>query len=876
MKALRLGLPLWALVSASLFNCSADKAPARGQIMLALQTDMALPQDINRVRLQVLSEQGRVEFDQTFTVGAKGQARIPATFAIVAPEGRAARVEVRLIGFNAQGPRTFNKTITTVPRDRIATLRMPIQWLCDDSVVDLGENSYESKCAPIGDEEAACRAGTCQKVSVREDTLPTFAPPDVFGGGNDPDDASGQCFDTVACFNLGLRVVPDEQCRVQLSAPAALPINFALRPSKPDEGICGAAHDCYVPLDKSELFGWTELAARPDDDGAGGADGAGGEAGAGGAPALGGNGKMLRTFQLPPAVCEKISEDLIASVHVTGVCETKTERLPVCGDWYSTTVTPVRPMMTGGGDMGCAEFKPGSRIPSVTGERVFDGMLQVAGDLKVAVDELAKSTFSACAGVLGELGEDAPETPTNPSPTAVRDTCTAASNALKQASQAASGSSWSVLLNAAQCGISIDEVSTCEKTCSGTDCGALARTDQRCDDLGGSCSLGCTGDCGGTPQSPVACSGSCNGVCSGSCSGGCIHEDGSVTEGDCEGWCSGTCDGTCSGLCAAEMTECDGTCWGDCRGNNSEMLCRVALRNERCLGSCGTLCAAETQLGASCTSSAATVYGVAPATLRKAIDTYYAGFADAVGRAATISAAASSVGELFATFAMEDDGKDEHRSSCLAEVGNAVNAASALLTATLDGASRAASSVTPGKGDALCVEPAIQCGGSCVDLSSSVTNCGECGHVCAAGQTCVDASCTCGAGRALCSGACVNLASDAQHCGQCGRACDDGDRCAEGECVPSADGSAEGGAEGGAGGGAGAAEGGAATSEGGTGGAGDSLGSDGSMCPVEQPETNADCTGYTGGRCVYGGMFFCDCRCPVDSPEPCQWSCTLG
>ncbi len=307
MKPFRLALPFWSLASVLAFGCSGDKAPARGQIMLALHTDMALPKDISRVKLQVLTagpkDSGAVKFDRTFTVGANGEAKIPATFAIVAPEGQSPTVEVRLIGLGGSKARTFSKVITTVPKDRIATLNMPIQWLCDNSAQEIEGQSYESTCPPVGGVETACVAGVCQDVNFPEAKMPTFSPPEVFGGGMDATDSSGKCFDTVSCFEPGFDVTPNAACRVTIKAPARRPLNFAIVPKKTNEGICGTNGHCYVPLDKNEIFGWTELSGPVQ----GGEGGAGGESGLGeggaggdaGQPDLG-QGSVERTSQLPP------------------------------------------------------------------------------------------------------------------------------------------------------------------------------------------------------------------------------------------------------------------------------------------------------------------------------------------------------------------------------------------------------------------------------------------------------------------------------------------------------------------------------------------------------------------------------------------------
>jgi hypothetical protein len=51
------------------------------------------------------------------------------------------------------------------------------------------------------------------------------------------------------------------------------------------------------------------------------------------------------------------------------------------------------------------------------------------------------------------------------------------------------------------------------------------------------------------------------------------------------------------------------------------------------------------------------------------------------------------------------------------------------------------------------------CDGACVNLSTSTTNCGECGKVCKSlAPTC-------------CNGGCVNTMTDINNCGTCGKVC---------------------------------------------------------------------------------------------------------
>lgn len=49
------------------------------------------------------------------------------------------------------------------------------------------------------------------------------------------------------------------------------------------------------------------------------------------------------------------------------------------------------------------------------------------------------------------------------------------------------------------------------------------------------------------------------------------------------------------------------------------------------------------------------------------------------------------------------------------------------------------------------------CGGACVDLMTSPSNCGHCGNACPSGESCSGGACGCSSGQTPCSGACVDL-----------------------------------------------------------------------------------------------------------------------
>ena len=102
--------------------------------------------------------------------------------------------------------------------------------------------------------------------------------------------------------------------------------------------------------------------------------------------------------------------------------------------------------------------------------------------------------------------------------------------------------------------------------------------------------------------------------------------------------------------------------------------------------------------------------------------------------------------------------------------------------------------VGPPSADSLCaVQGLDNCGGACVDISADAANCGACGWVCEASQTCSGGMCwapspstdqLCAAqGLTNCGGVCANLSADPYNCGACGRACAAGDACADGVCL---------------------------------------------------------------------------------------------
>jgi hypothetical protein len=326
--------PVLALTFA-LGGCSGE---TKGQVILALQTDMSLPEDISLVKIKVKAG-GATRHDGTYIVDPNQDPfeQLPATLAVVAGEKDNETVELTVTAFrSATGggfeARTLNKTVTTIPTERVATLHVPMQWLCTDSVEpdDDEEGEFKSSCPEQNGKERACVAGACKDVHVNSADLPNFNPDDIFGGSEEGSD--GTCFPTEECFDEGEDLVPDSDCVVTFDPASDEILNFAALATTGGIGNCRSTggSPCYVGLDKSQTAGWYEL---PSDEG-----GSGDTSGEGPSPPN--EAPLGRRFQLPMKVCERMNLDTPTVVGVRASTSesclvTKTAKYPTCGPWSS-------------------------------------------------------------------------------------------------------------------------------------------------------------------------------------------------------------------------------------------------------------------------------------------------------------------------------------------------------------------------------------------------------------------------------------------------------------------------------------------------------------------------------------------------------------
>jgi hypothetical protein len=293
------GVALIALLLTA--SCSGDKAPRRGELIVAFQTDLSIPKDINFLVVSIYAG-GSKRYQSVFPLSPDGKFHLPATLAIIEGEQKNQAVTVRVTGLDkAQQPQVIRQAVSTVPKERIALMHMPIQFLCMQKVtpssdVD-GTENYDDDCTS---KEQTCISGECVPDEVDVNTLPTYAGDLVFGGVNFPGLAGGQCLDVLGCFAKGATVAPDQDCSVPLPGGSEENVNVGLVLPLGGKGICGT-EACIVALERDDQLGWKFE-----------------------------NGRAI----LPKKICERLGDDIDA-LAVTSACVTKTTAIPTCGPWTS-------------------------------------------------------------------------------------------------------------------------------------------------------------------------------------------------------------------------------------------------------------------------------------------------------------------------------------------------------------------------------------------------------------------------------------------------------------------------------------------------------------------------------------------------------------
>jgi hypothetical protein len=276
------------VAAACALSCSACTTDDLGQIVIAIQTDVHLPKDIDTIRVEVRNEGvPKFEFDYERLGTEDSTILLPGTLTLVESDDPSDAIQV-IVSARAGGKegelRIVREAVTTIPEGRIVTLQLPLQFLCDDSgVIENGE--VRSNCP----EGQTCLAGHCADATVDSAGLPDYLADEIY--------VPGVCIDVALCFNQGTVVTVDADCSID----GVTDTNIALQTE--GDGICGGV-GCFVALDGNSALGWQ---TRPD-------------------------GRV----QLPTAVCEQIDAGKIVNVvtaSANDACPFKTVSVPTCGPW---------------------------------------------------------------------------------------------------------------------------------------------------------------------------------------------------------------------------------------------------------------------------------------------------------------------------------------------------------------------------------------------------------------------------------------------------------------------------------------------------------------------------------------------------------------
>ena len=309
---------LGAAAVAGALAAPACSAPGKGSLVLAISTDMQTPKDINIVSVFITTDSA-VKFDYLGRVLPDGTVSLPSTLAIVEPDNPSAQVRIRVIALEEQKARLLRDVLTTVPHQRTALLRVPLNFLDDGSGMGMLPAQFVplgSGGTPEGDTQfdpdtiaSACDFsqqqtsinGACASATVDSSSLPDYTDSKVYGAGGSA--ASPACFHVDQCFAAAKAWNP-AKITTAADGSCSFPIpagengdhwNCALATTD-GTGTCFGGK-CFVPLESDPGEGFS---IQP--------------------------GKAI---VMVPGVCKKLAKGAALYVDQTS-CATKAEAAPVC------------------------------------------------------------------------------------------------------------------------------------------------------------------------------------------------------------------------------------------------------------------------------------------------------------------------------------------------------------------------------------------------------------------------------------------------------------------------------------------------------------------------------------------------------------------
>lgn len=294
-----------AVIAAALL-VACGRVDPKGELMVAVTSQMPVPKDIGTVSIEIRTAHTRRAYRSFKTnTGASEGVPLPATLAVIEGKNAAEPVVIRVGAWDRNDVLRVVRTVTTtVPTSRIALLPVELEWLCYDKVKPVREGDVANNDGDDGDPNDpyvlrsscnagdTCVAGRCVPDVVDSATLPDFVKDEL----SKTSDGNG-CLDVPGCFANASQVFFADRAACQIDRlQGGVGINIALDLPPGNVGFC-TAERCLIPLSGFSPSGWTESGTR---------------------------------LQLAPAVCELLTGGSVRSVVVTTGCPTKTATVAAC------------------------------------------------------------------------------------------------------------------------------------------------------------------------------------------------------------------------------------------------------------------------------------------------------------------------------------------------------------------------------------------------------------------------------------------------------------------------------------------------------------------------------------------------------------------
>ncbi len=516
----------WLLVVTGSFAAGSSTACSgkkNTELVIAVQTDLRVPKDLNAVTIRVLSF-GAVYHENTYEVGPGGL-KLPATIGVIPEDSDDLKpVDIQIIGrYSANADpalrteRVIRKARLTFAKDHVGLVRLPIRFSCYD----------KQGCTA----EETCIAGACETIPVIDGaSLPEYTADQVFGVGASGEGEVGECWDAERCLPQSARLgVTSEPCVFSLAtfgADAAPGSNFKrfepgtavtiviATPATATEslGLCSGGI-CRIALDQDPVEGWDFA------------------------------NEQRTAIKLARGLCTRMAEEKSWTIEATDGCPTKTASLPLCP---ASTSNVGDTSVPGDGAVDETAIAPDTSVAD-----------SATVDSSVAVDTTPLDTTPLDTSAMTPPDASAPDSSVPDASlqdTTAADTSPPPSDTSTCTPRSCAELSFQCGFAKDNCGADIDCGPCAAGTCSGNTC--IPDTDS------GSCSplSQCGGQCVNTSTNALHC-----GQCFSACPGGWTCNNSTCQAGGDSGSCGGSLV-FCGAQCVDLSTNHDycGDCFTPC------------------------------------------------------------------------------------------------------------------------------------------------------------------------------------------------------------------------------------------------------------------------------------------------------------------------